>query len=341
MTRHAHLVGSVGLADAGTVFTTVSDILGDFCPRIPDGETGGRGYWIRWQEKTFSDNLAFVAETVTQSLPGFKDSIERTFYRLKDDADPNTLNLGVLGYAEEAVASYGLFSRLMDEGKIPAGTRFQVSVPTPVALLGGFIVGTDRARVEAAVERAMEGDIARIQRDIPAVRLSIQWDVCYEVIGRDGGPPLHYDDALEGSIERVGRLCGLVGDDVELGIHLCYGDPGHKHIIEPADLGTSVAFANGICAASPRRVDFVHMPVPQERADDAYFKPLDDLDMPPETRLILGLVHYTDGVEGSKSRIAAAERHVADFDIATECGFGRRDPATIPDLLRIHRELCG
>jgi hypothetical protein len=32
----------------------------------------------------------------------------------------------------------------------------------------------------------------------------------------------------------------------------------------------------------------------------------------------------------------AALNHVQAFSVATECGFGRRDPATIPDLLRLH-----
>jgi hypothetical protein len=127
---------------------------------------------------------------------------------------------------------------------------------------------------------------------------------------------------------------------VELGIHLCYGDPGHKHIVEPVNLEISVAFANGICRSSPRPVDFVHMPVPRNRADDGYFAPLKKLALHSGTRLVLGLVHYTDGVEGSRKRIAAAERYVQDFDIATECGFGRRDPSTVAELLRIHRELC-
>jgi hypothetical protein len=52
--------------------------------------------------------------------------------------------------------------------------------------------------------------------------------------------------------------------------------------------------------------------------------------------LCLGLVHYTDGVEGTKRRLETAKRHVSRFSIATECGFGRRDPGTIPELLRIH-----
>ena len=82
------------------------------------------------------------------------------------------------------------------------------------------------------------------------------------------------------------------------------------------------------------------MPVPRGRADDDYFKPLEGLDMPAETRLILGLVHHTDGVDGGRKRMAVADKYVTDYDIATECGFGRRDPATIPALLKIHKDLC-
>ena len=67
---------------------------------------------------------------------------------------------------------------------------------------------------------------------------------------------------------------------------------------------------------------------------------LQRLALPTSTRLVLGLVHYTDGVDGSRKRMAVAWRYARPFDVATECGFGRRDPATIPELLRIHRELC-
>jgi hypothetical protein len=78
------------------------------------------------------------------------------------------------------------------------------------------------------------------------------------------------------------------------------------------------------------------MPVPRDRCDDAYFEPLRRLEHRPETQLCLGLVHYTDGVGGTRRRLATAEKYVKNFAIATECGFGRRPPQTIPELLRIH-----
>jgi hypothetical protein len=340
MTRQAHLVGSVGLEDAATVFTTVSDILGEYCLRIPDGETGDRGYWIRWQQKTFDDCKDLIQEIVNLNIPGFKDSVARPFYRIRAGVDPAGIDLGELGYAKEAAKSYRLFSQLVDAGTIPRGVRFQVSIPTPMALLCGFVLPDDRLPLEAAVKAALERELEKLQALVSPDSLAVQWDVCYEVIGCDGGPPIPYDDPVTGTASRVAALCGLVEEKAECGIHLCYGDPGHRHIVEPSSLATSVAFANAICAASPRRVEFVHMPVPRNRADDDYFRPLEALELPEGTQQILGLVHHTDGVEGSRNRMAIADRYVDGYSIATECGFGRRDPGTIHELLRIHRSLC-
>jgi hypothetical protein len=339
MTRHAHLIGSVGLRDAETVFSTVSEILGPYCPRIPDGETGDRGYWIRWQRDTFASHLSFD-EATTNSVPGFKDNMARTFYKLRKDAKPAQLELGELGYAREAEASYKIFARLVEAGKIAADVRFQVSLPTPAALVCGFIVESDREKVEPAVRRAMESELDLIQSLIPPDRLCIQWDVCYEIVGAEGKMQLPYDEAIAGSVERVAGLCSKVNPKAEVGIHLCYGDPGHKHIVEPKDLAISVAFAEGICRNSRRPVDFIHMPVPRGRSDGSYFAPLAELALPASTRLVLGLIHHTDGLDGAQRRIAAAERYVSHFDVATECGFGRRDPTTIHDLLHLHRALC-
>jgi hypothetical protein len=97
-----------------------------------------------------------------------------------------------------------------------------------------------------------------------------------------------------------------------------------------------IDFANRLARQIKRPMQLVHMPVPRNRSDDAYFEPLKQLKLRPETELCLGLVHHTDGVEGTKRRLETAKRHAPHFSIATECGFGRRDPVTIPELLRIH-----
>src|SRR5215471_11811425 len=139
MRRRAHLVGSVGLSDAETVFTTVANILGPCCSRIPDGETGDRAYWIRWQRDVFASHASFQPTITTRSLPGFADEIERTFFKLTDRTDPAALEFGGMGYAWEAIESYRTFDRLAAEGAIRPDTRFQVALPTPIALLCGFV----------------------------------------------------------------------------------------------------------------------------------------------------------------------------------------------------------
>jgi len=64
-----------------------------------------------------------------------------------------------------------------------------------------------------------------------------------------------------------------------------------------------------------------------------------ELALHPETRLYLGLIHVTDGVEGATPRIGAVRLSVPEFGAATECGLGRRDAATIPELLQLHAEV--
>ena len=57
--------------------------------------------------------------------------------------------------------------------------------------------------------------------------------------------------------------------------------------------------------------------------------------------LYAGLVHHTDGVEGSRRRLERLRKHYAGVvGVATECGMGRRPPdQSFGELLRIHREV--
>ncbi len=79
------------------------------------------------------------------------------------------------------------------------------------------------------------------------------------------------------------------------------------------------------------------MPVPRDRNDVAYFAPAKGLKDSPGTELYLGLVHHTDAEPGTFQRMTAADRCLdRPYGISTECGWGRRDKATIPRLVDIH-----
>lgn len=159
--------------------------------------------------------------------------------------------------------------------------------------------------------------------------------IAYEATGE-----LCDDGTSELPVASRQRLGDAVPAGVELGYHLCYDDAGHKHFKVPGDMTKLVVIANALAEGVKRTIDWIHMPVPRNRTDDAYFLPIRHLRIHPETELYLGLVHFTNGVEGTQRRIETAQRFVPHFGVATECGLGRRAPETIPELLRIHREVA-
>lgn len=335
------LLGSIPLQGAESVFRVLADTVGSRAKRYPDGETGERGYWIRWQRRTFDAHPQFELVEARRKLKGYRDEVERPFFRLREESKKQDVGFASLGYADSATSSYAIFRRLKGAGVIPGGTRFQVCLPTAVALASGFVVLEDRASVEPALEEAFKNEVTRIAAAVPPAELAIQWDIVFEIIGFDGGHELHYGDILHGSAARIARYVESVPAGAECGLHFCYGDPGHKHIIEPKDTGSAVKLANAIFAKSARPVQWIHLPVPRERGDEAYFVPLRALKLPSETELYLGLIHLTDGLIGTRQRMAVAEKFTAAFGVATECGFGRRAPATIPNLLSLHSEVAG
>ena len=338
--RGVHLVGSVPLANAEEVFRTTSEVLGARLRRIPDGETGQRATWIGWHQQVFASHPAFEPDPTDSDLFG------RQHYRLRSGVDAREIGFGPLGYADAARASYAVFSQLREQGVIPRRCRFQVSLPTPLAPVNAHVASRDRSVVEPLYEARMLDEVAQMVAAIPPDQLALQWDVAPEMTIWEGVSRPHFPDVKPGIVARLVRLAQSIPDQVELGYHLCYGDRGHRHTVEPTDTASCVAVANGVSAVVRRPIQWIHLPVPIERDDDAYFAPLRELRLHPETELYLGLVHIRDGVEGSRRRIAAASRVVREFGVATECGMGRRPPERggapdrLRELLQIHAEVA-
>jgi ubiquinone/menaquinone biosynthesis C-methylase UbiE len=332
--RGAHLVGSVPLASAETVFQTVAGAIGDRLRRIPDGETGPRADWIVWQLPVFT------AQPALEVVPPAPDSwrpLPRV--RLEDGARVERVRFEALGYADAAVTSYRQFARLKRDGVVPVGCRFQVCLPTPLAPISAFVVPEHQALLEPVYEARLLEELQAVLDEIPHDQLAVQWDTNFEFGMLEGVFPVWFEDVKGGILERLLRISRRIAPDIELGYHFCYGDVQHRHFKEPADAGRLVEIANALTASLVRPLSWIHLPVPRGRDDDAYYAPLAELRLRPETELYLGLVHRTDGVEGTRRRMAVAARFVSAFGVATECGWGRRPPATIPELLRIHREV--
>jgi hypothetical protein len=329
-----HLVGSIALDTVEDVFRVTGQLLGRRLKRVPDGEPGGRRLWISWQYPLLRANAYLQIDTMALGQAGMFPKL-----RLAEGVRPDEIRFGELGYAREARASYQDFLAAKARGELPATTRFQVSLPTPMAVVVPFCMPSDAPVIERAYEKAMLDEVARLCRAIPHQDLAIQWDVCIEMVIWDGQLAARYPK--EGTskpdiIARLQRLAAAVPADVELGFHLCYGDLDAKHFVEPVDAGKMVELANALVAAIPRPIAFLHMPVPIARSDDAFFQPMRALALAPQTDLYLGLVH-ADGTDGIKKRAAAASRYVTGFGIATECGIARqRTPELVTRLLEIH-----
>lgn len=334
--RHVLLTGSVPLGSAEEVFLTVADTLGERAKWVPDGETGERIGWIGFQ----SEHLAAVPELELVPKNEIAYAQELPTIRVKEGAKPEDIRITNLGYAEAAKESFQVFDRLQQEGRIPKSWKFQVSLPTPLATVGAFLQLQDQQAVEPAYEEALLNELQEILDAIPHDRLAIQWDVAVEFAILEGVFPTTLENPEEDIIDRLVGIGNAVPEDVDLGYHLCYGDYKHHHFTEPKDTSVLVRVANAVSEGLERSIQWLHLPVPRDRSDDEYFAPLENLELHPETELFLGLVHKTDGVEGTLRRLQTASKVVEGFGVATECGLGRRPAETIPDLLRIHAQVA-
>ena len=106
-------------------------------------------------------------------------------------------------------------------------------------------------------------------------------------------------------------------------------------MVLPKDMGIMVEMTNAVVAGVKRPIEFFHMPVIKARTDDAYFAPLKNLKLAPETELYLGL-DPPQRRGRRRGRLAAARRHARVDGIGTECGMARGDPARLPSLLAAH-----
>ena len=333
-----HFVGSIPLPDGEAVFRTLAEVAGPYVRRLPDGETGIRKTWIRFLQGVLADNPAIE---VAEDVPPFKFTQwdgkllrEIPRLRIKPGAkpDPGTFETG---YAEMAIASWGLFERLQKEGVIPAEVKFQVSLPTPIAPTYNNMIPGDRPALLPALTEHLIGEVIKIAGALPNDRVALQWDVCQEVLAWEGYYETGPVDFRSETLAVLTEIGDAVPAAIELGYHFCYGSPADEHCVQPKDMAIMVEMANAIGRRVKRPIQFFHMPVPKGRSDDGYFAPLEKLRLRPETELYLGLIHHDDA-QGDAARLAAARRHQRVDGVATECGMARGDPGRLLSLLAAH-----
>lgn len=336
-----HLIGSIPLDSSEQVFRRLAETLGPYLRCIPDGETGERARWVYFQRQMLLDHPAME---IDPTVPPYKfvqwdgklvREIEQV--RFKPATDPQAVTFDT-GYDKAALASYDVFKRLRAGGSIPAAMRFQVSLPTPQASGYLYVSGPARQTYIGVYERALKSALAKIVEAIPDADLTLQWDVCQEVLAFEGYFKDRPGDYKKQTFDMLGRLGDAVPRGIEMGYHLCYGSPRDEHLVQPKDSGILVEMMEGIAATTHRPIDFFHIPVPKGRTDDVFYAPLAAWKRPAGAKLYLGLLHHDDDA-GDRARVAVARRHISgDFGLSAECGWGRTEPGRLPGLLKGHRD---
>ena len=343
-----HFNGGVNLADAETVFREISARVPHGVRRIPDGETGDRANWIFFQLQKFWQTPG-LEQAAPQDLdaPGYK---EMPKVRLTNGVSPDSVNWPNLGYADAYLASHRIYRRLQDEGVIPAGVRFQVEYPTPLASINAWVVDEDQDALEASYEDALLADLDQVLTQIPHDQLAVQWDVAVEFGILESGFGATPQQTFESIVERLARLVDRVPVDVPVGLHLCYGDYKHRHFKQPASLETQVRLVNALNAKARRQVGWFAFTVPQYQREASYFTPLHGLRIIRGTELYFALVPYhpdeqEPGTTAEQVRLVDEQliNHPGNgglsWGICTECGMARAEREDIPRLLDLHREI--
>lgn len=167
--RTCHLVISISLSSTTEVFHHLSTNISSLT-RIPNGETGAREKYVLWQ-------LSLLAA-----------------YRIRRSISPSTYSAPPLssisnlrtGYENQALRSYKIFRHLRRTGVIESGTRFQVSLPTPLIAVTCGVHAKYQADVEPLYEAALVAALAHIQEFTPSEDLAVQWDVALEFAFLEG-----------------------------------------------------------------------------------------------------------------------------------------------------------
>jgi hypothetical protein len=335
------LVGSLPADSTESALRAGAELFGDLVFALPDGETGPRAMWVGYERERLvrpNPDVVTVAETESPT-GGPRHAYETPIFRIREGA--TELHWDAWPRIDDALESYRVFRALRDEGTIPPHLRFQLSLPFPTSALNAFKAdwAADYPVADRAFENLVLRELDRLLADVTAGDLTLQWDVCYEVLDLEGVIAWTAGDAWERFIGPVQRLTSQIPEEVLVGYHLCYGTLPAWPMHEPHDMSLLVRMANFAVANSGRPVDWLHMAGPPylRSEDDRFFAPLVDLDI-GDTRPYLGIVLPLDGVSGLKRRHATASRYLSDFGVAMYCGFGRQPGENPVETMRMHRE---
>lgn len=349
--RSALLVGSMPFEDEEACMRQALDTLGPHLVSLPDGEigdktpqfpNGNRIAWVMYAvEMLTADQESWtIVKPAVRGADGMAvdyQSIQKLKPRRSVKDMPQHVSLGYDSFFKR---SYPLFKQLAAERGVPH-LKFQVGIPTGFAMGFAFASPIDWLRytnafntvlareVNAMVEEA--GDDVIIQIELPA-----------EVYAASKLPgPL-----IGLSLRPLSDLLSKIRAGTQIGIHICLGDFHNEAFVHPKTLDMLVTFSNRLVALWPKsqRLAYIHYPFAEGAVppslDAAYYQPLRNMNLPPQTRFVAGFVHEHLSLDDNKRVLEAIEQARGHaVNVASSCGLGRRTPAEARQALELTRQL--
>lgn len=322
MSQNVMFSGGIPADDAEGVFTLLSESIGDRAISWPDGETTpGRSGWI------IGVNQRVLTPAVGVEAVNPEGDEMMNNLRIAPGAKIDLK--GQLPYADDAIDSYRVFSRMKNEGQIPEDTLFQVSVPgAHDAISASFSNVSEWDSVFTAWQDALQDEYRRILEVIPAEELCIQIDYCTEMVHIGGTWKKYFpwvgdisEDEAQAkytSADYIQDHLAGIPDEVRVGYHICCGT-WPQYPCQPIDtIDFPVQLANAIQQAAGDRVNYFHLPALPDSGDD-FFAPLTGLDT-GDAAIYLG-IEVNDGLEELDRRAASARKFLPEFGVAHYCGY--------------------
>ena len=340
--RGVHLVGSIPADSAEAAMREATRRLGPRLASLPDGETGERKDWIVHILESFRSH-----PDLEVSRDGDFSDYDRTLtfrvrrgHRLRGE----TLDFGHVAAYRQSLPE---FERIRAE--LPDGGRdlaFQVGLPGDLDMalftLGPLGAFRRRGAFAAATVREIReihqqgGDSVLFQLELPAELV---------FVAKMPGP---LRPAMAGFLNGgVAKLVAAAPQGARFGVHLCVGDLAHKALGRMRDASPLVTLANALAKRWPagRPLEYVHAPFAagEEPAplDEAFYRPLAGLRLPPGVRFVAGFVHEARDLEQNRRVLGLVEKHAGrTVDLATACGLGRRTPEAAHRTMDLAAELA-
>lgn len=234
---------------------------------------------------------------------------------------PPPVEEGLTAAFRGARAAHESYRRAADDGRVPAGLRWQLALPSPFTWLSRTVPSEQVASRLAQLQRQMADELAALLADIPAREVALQWDLVAETAlwesrGRDlaAGRELA-SPVLEGLV----MLARAWPAEAQLGYHLCRRDGGGATAADPLDAAQLSHLADALLTSTGRNIDFLHIPAVRERPEAEWFAPLEHVQAWAETELYLGVAWADEDAATVAARIDAARCALRRFTPAPAC----------------------